>query len=90
MSTDSGQWPRTLTSGLLAGRTFWSDRAYRQALGEARLEQTLQNSARQQLEALIAAHDEATAAEQRAIDAREDFETHMSRATKRLADAALQ
>jgi hypothetical protein len=60
MGTSSKPWPHTMTSGLLAGRTFESSDAYRYALGEARLRKWIK---RQQadIELLLAAHTDAVA-----------------------------
>jgi len=87
MNDTSKYWPRTLTSGVLAGRTFSSEQAYRLALGEARLEGLLEDSARRQLEELIAAHDATMAAERQATEARKGFDGRLTRTAQELSSA---
>ncbi len=74
MSANNVGYPWTLTSGPLAGRTFWSDKAYRIALGEARLRSHAQAGVRARLEHLLAAHDAASEAERLASKARTEVD----------------
>lgn len=88
MSTSPSQWPHTLTSGPLAGRTFWSDKAYRIALGEARLRSHAKDAARDRLEGLLKAHDAASDIERRAVVARGEVDRLLNEAAALFADPA--